>query len=451
MTQPTNEGGLRIKRLAMQNFKRIVAVDVTPEEDVVVVSGENGAGKSTVFDAIAALFGGAREIDAEPLRRGTDSGFIKGAIGGEEVELVVTRDFKRGKDKKVKTEVTVTTAKGFTPPGGPQVVLDALYGALAFDAMAFDRMKERDQLAELLRVFPIGVNLEEIKGLNDTDYKARTKVNTDARALRMRAEAINVPADLPAKPIDESALIYELQSAGEVNANIETRKARRADVAADIDRLELVAKNARAKADDLIKLAEEHSERAKSAGLEAQNMRFKLETAEPLPDPVDATAIRTKIEDARRINASIEWRENRARLEAEAAQLEAQSKALTAAMDAREASKVAAIAAAKLPVAGLGFDENGVTFDGFPFKQAATSDRLVTSVAIGMAASPKLRVILVRDASLLTAKNRARIRALAKDELYQVWEEIATEEGEGVGIVIEDGAVKGATAPEAAS
>jgi ABC-type dipeptide/oligopeptide/nickel transport system ATPase component len=162
-----------------------------------------------------------------------------------------------------------------------------------------------------------------------------------------------------------------------------------------------------------------------------------------LPEPVDATAIRAKIDNAKKVNASIEWRENRARLEAEADALEAESKALTAAMAAREKSKVDAIAAAKLPVPGLGFDETGVTFDGFPFRQAATSDRLVTSVAIGMAASPKLRVILVRDASLLTAKNRERIKALAKGKSYQVWEEIATEQGEGVGIVIEDGTVKG--------
>lgn len=447
MKAPTNEGGLRIKRLAMQNFKRIVAVDVTPEEDVVVVSGENGAGKSTVFDAIAALFGGAREIDAEPLRRGQDVGFIKAAIGGEEVELVVTRDFKRGKDKKVKTEVTVTTAKGFTPPGGPQAVLDALYGALAFDAMAFDRKSEKDQLAELLRVFPIGVDLEEIAGLNATDYKARTKVNGDAKAIRARADAIKVPDGLPENPIDESALINELQSAGEVNAAIEGRKAKRAGVAADIEALAIISSNARARAEDLRRRADLEDDAANSADAKAAELKSKLESAEPLPEPVDATAIRAKIDEARRINASIEWRENRARLEAEATQLEAQSKALTLAMETREASKVAAIAAAKLPVPGLGFDENGVTLDGFPWVQGAASDRMVASVAIGMAASPDLRVILVRDASLLTAKNRERVRVLARGRHYQVWEEIATEEGEGVGIVIEDGAVKGAAEP----
>lgn len=438
------EGGLRIIRLAAQNFKRLVAIDITtPDDDVVVISGENGAGKSTVFDAIAALFGGAREIDAEPLRRGQDVGFIKAAIGDEEVELVVKRDFERKKGK-VTSEVTVTTAKGFTPPGGPQAVLDGLYGALSFDAMAFDRMKPKEQLAELLRVFPIGVDLEEIKGLNDTDYKARTKINADAKALRTRAEAITVPANLPAERIDESALIGELQAAGETNAAIETRKARRADVAADIDRLEIVAKNARAKVDDLRARAAMADQEAIYADARAEELKQKLSEAEPLPEPVNASEIRAAIEEAKQINAAIEWRENRARLEAQAEALEAQAKALTEAMAAREKSKVDAIAAAKLPVPGLGFDENGVTLDGFPWVQGAASDRMVASVAIGMEASPDLRVILVRDASLLTVKNRARIKALAKGKRYQVWEEIATEEGEGIGIVIEEGAVKGA-------
>jgi energy-coupling factor transporter ATP-binding protein EcfA2 len=440
-------GGLRIKRLAAQNFKRLVAIDITtPDDDVVVISGENGAGKSTVFDAIAALFGGADEIDAEPLRRGQDSGFIKAAIGGEEVELVVKRYFKRGKDK-VKSEVTVTTAKGFTPPGGPQAVLDGLYGALSFDAMAFDRMKPKEQLAELLRVFPIGVDLDEIAALNKTDYARRTDINRDAKAARVKAQAITVVPNLPEERIDESALIGELQAAGETNAAIETRKARRADTAADVDRLRVIATNARKQVDDLRRRAEAAEQEESDAIAKAAELMRKLEEAEPLPEPVDATAIRAKIDDARKVNAAIEWRENRLRLEAQADELDANSNALTAAMEAREKAKVDAIAAAELPVPGLGFDENGVTFDGFPFDQAASSDRLVTSVAIGMAASPQLRVILVRDASLLTAKNRERIKALAKGKRYQVWEEIATEEGEGIGIVIEEGAVKGSKVP----
>ena len=448
MTAPV-EGGLRIIRLAVQNFKRLVAIDVTtPDDDVVVISGENGAGKSTVFDAIAALFGGADEIDAEPLRRGQDSGFIKAAIGGEDVELVVKREFKRAKDK-VKSEVTVTTAKGFTPPGGPQAVLDGLYGALSFDAMAFDRMKPKDQLAELLRVFPIGVDLEEIAALNKADYARRTDINRDAKAARVKANAITVAPNLPAERIDESALISELQAAGETNAAIETRKARRADTAADIERLVLLATNARKQEDDLRRRADEARASAEDADAKAGELTRKLNEAEPLPDPVGASAIRAKIDDARKVNAAIEWRENRQRLEAEAAELESQSQALTDAMAGREKSKVDAIAAAELPVPGLGFDENGVTLDGFPWVQGAESDRMVASVAIGMAASPDLRVILVRDASLLTKKNRERVRALARGRRYQVWEEIATEEGEGIGVVIEEGAVKGAVSKAA--
>ena len=50
---------MRIVRLQAEGFKRIVAVDITPEGDLVEVRGNNENGKSSVLDAIFAALGGA--------------------------------------------------------------------------------------------------------------------------------------------------------------------------------------------------------------------------------------------------------------------------------------------------------------------------------------------------------------------------------------------------------
>ena len=50
---------MRIVELKTENVKRIQAVEITPQGNVVVIGGKNGAGKSSVLDSIEyALHGG---------------------------------------------------------------------------------------------------------------------------------------------------------------------------------------------------------------------------------------------------------------------------------------------------------------------------------------------------------------------------------------------------------
>ena len=57
---------------------------------------------------------------------------------------------------------------------------------------------------------------------------------------------------------------------------------------------------------------------------------------------------------------------------------------------------------------------------------------------IAMAENPKLRVILLKDASLLDPQSTEYVRRRAEQEGYHVWEERVS----AVGFVIEDGELK---------
>ena len=51
---------MKIIEFRAERFKRLSAVDITPEGNTVIISGKNGQGKSSVLDAIwLALGGGA--------------------------------------------------------------------------------------------------------------------------------------------------------------------------------------------------------------------------------------------------------------------------------------------------------------------------------------------------------------------------------------------------------
>jgi hypothetical protein len=114
--------------------------------------------------------------------------------------------------------------------------------------------------------------------------------------------------------------------------------------------------------------------------------------------------------------------------------------ALTATIDAKRKAIGEAIARAKMPVPGLGFAEGIVTYNGLPLNQASGAEQLAISFAIAKAANPTLRVVLIRDASLLDAESLAQLAEMAKDGDYQIWLERVDTSGQ-VGFYIEDGMV----------
>lgn len=429
---------MRIIEIEVENLKRLVAVDITPTDGVVPISGKNSQGKSSLLDSIEWAFAGAGSIQREPIRRGQEKGRVKVKVGGNEVEFIVERRFAKGKP----STLSVTTADGFTPPGGAQTAADAFIGAISFDPLAFDRMKPAQQFEELLRVFPIGINPAEIDGLNATDYKRRTDINRDAKAARVKAEAITVAPDLPAEPIDEDRLLNEITDAADGNQVIEQRKAKRADTAREIENAQSRAQRDRDKASELRRQFEMQLEEllksAQSAEAMAVSLQEKLDGAAKLPQPVDLSVLKAELNAAKVTNAAIADRQTRQRLEVDAQALEDQSKALTVAMEAREATKREAVAAAKFPVEGLGFGDGMVTFGGLPLDQASASERLKVSVAIAMAANPKLRVLLIRDGSLLDTDSRIQLETMVDDAGYQCWIELARDD-EPSGFIIEDG------------
>ena len=173
-----------------------------------------------------------------------------------------------------------------------------------------------------------------------------------------------------------------------------------------------------------------------------------FEALPSLPDRLDADAIRRQIEGARAMNAAIQQRDLRDRQIANAEALEAQSDALTKAMEARTADKQAKVAAAKLPVDGITFGDGAILLDGLPLDQASDAQQLRTSIAIAMARQPKLRVIRVRDGSLLDEDGLRLLAGLADEHNCQVWVERVDSTG-AVGFVLEDGHLKEPAPPAA--
>lgn len=411
---------MKIVQLIAENIKRVKAVEITPKGNVVQITGKNGAGKSSVLDAIYyALAGG--KMPKEPIRRGATSAKVSLDLG----ELKVTRKFTEGG-----TTLTVESDKGARFPS-PQRMLDELIGSISFDPLAFSRMDPRAQFDTLRKVASVDVDIEALTGQNLRDYEKRTEVNKVARAARAGADAIALPEDLPAEAPNAGALLDEMQAAHKHNADLQRQKAAREAAAADAARLreratQLEAELARVKA-------------------QATDIEERIAAAPALAEPVDVQPIREKIDAIDKVKGALVMRDRKRQLIADAEKAEAESKALTEAMEARDQAKADAIAKAKMPIPDITLGDGLVLYKGLPFDQASSAEQLRVSVAIAMAANPKLRVLRIKEGGLLDEDGMKLLEEMAAAADYQCWIETVHATGP-VAVEMVDGQAKGAEA-----
>ena len=430
----------KILNLQSENVKRLVAVDITPDPtgNVIVIGGKNGAGKSSVLDSIEMALNGTESIPGKPIRKGQEKARIVVDLG----DLVVKRIFTEGNSRLVVENKQGAVFKS------PQSVLDKLTGKLSFDPLAFMRMKPNEQRVTLMDL--LGLDFTDQDAERAGHYANRTQANRDAKQAEAQAAGITYPDGTPDEFVDILSIVAEYERATAANQKVTAalgaadRTAEAASMAANQQNQKLIRfqKEIDALREKIAvwetdyKSGEAEAERLTSAALEAHEL-FKKAQAEPL---IDTSGLTSKIESAKIVNTHVAAKLRRDEFKKTMNEKKAESDTLTNSIATIDAAKDAAIKAAPFPVPGLGFDESGVLLNELPMDQASSAEQLRVSVAMGFSMNPDLRIMLIRDGSLLDDDSMAILAGMAKDADAQVWIERVGEGGASV--IIEDGAVK---------
>lgn len=407
-----------ITKLEIDNFMRLKAVRITPDGNAVVLGGKNGAGKTSVLCAIEALMGGEKHSPGEPIRKGAKDSKV----------VLETETFKAVRKYTAKgSKLEVTSKEGAKYPS-PQSMLNELVGKLSFDPFAFSRMKGPEQAEQLRKVLGLDFSKEDAK--RKETFDKRTDVNREVKRLQGALDKLpQVAGDAPDAEVSVADLTVELERRQTINAahdkereDLERMRKRALETKAEIERLEEELATARSLFEDLNKIGKALAEKVKGHVW------------------ADVDEVRKQIATAEETNRAVRAKAERAKLEAEWQAAVDKSEQLTAYIDQIDKVKAEAIAAAKLPIPGLAFTDEGVTLDGIPFDQASHAQRLRTSIAIGLASNPELKVLLVRDGAYLDADGLKLVAQMAEEAGAQVWVEVVGDR-EGVTVVIEDGEV----------
>jgi ABC-type cobalamin/Fe3+-siderophores transport system ATPase subunit len=417
----------KIIKLQASNFRNLKAVTITPDGNIVTLTGDNGAGKSAVLDAMQAVIAGKDGAVERPIRDGANNAEVIVDLGHG---LVAKRRYTPS-GSTLKIEQADGTAQRQTP----QALMDTLCNAVAFDPLSFMGMKpkeQRDLLLKLVGVDPAAIDAEA-KGVFD----GRTALNREAD--KVSNQLAGCPAHDPSVPAEEvstAVLMGELTVAQEKNRQHDevVGKSTEANTAyVTAQRAVTEAQENIAKWQQELQRRITDANRANDAAIEARN-------AAAMVTSVDVVPIQRQIADSDRVNRIVRDNKKRAELKAELDRLTKAAGNASARLTELEQSKQKLIRDAKMPIEGLSFDDAGVLYQGKPLSVASTGHKLRVSAAIGMALNPKLRVLFVRDGSLLDTEGLKVLAEMAAKNDFQIWIEDARST-DPTAIVIDDGEV----------
>jgi energy-coupling factor transporter ATP-binding protein EcfA2 len=461
---------MKLIKLEIDHIGGIDAFEMNPNGEHVVIGGPNGAGKSTVLHSIAGALGGGRNRKSEVVKRGAKEGSVILDLG----DLVVRWGAKAGGRQSLE----VTNSEGDVKRG-PQELLSRLWGERSFDPTAFAALSAKERVAALAKLlgFDVEAYTEERKALFDQ----RTLENRQAKELVARAAGIVVPDGTPDEKVDEAALTTELRKADEQRrmnqmqrgqlpllenhiglARLDVTRVREAGNDAVLDAKkrgeELVAEaeaallrahvaldNTKERADSDLRAAKHQAvENAKAALERVQGLELKRGEVEAvvasLVEP-DVAGLEMQLARARVVNAAVEQARLKEMIEVDADDHVKAAGSLTAAIEALDARQAEAIAEARLPIAGLGFADDDVTFEGKPLDLLSESERLRISVAIGLAQHPEIGIMLIDRWGDLDADRRAMVMQMADEAGCQIITTVVGERDEDITVTIREGKV----------
>lgn len=408
---------MKILNLKSENVKGIKAIDITPKDNMVIISGKNGAGKTSAIDSLwyAMLWKAGSKGVPMPIRKGakfadiqvtlcedlTDDEIAQGKT--PEPLFIVNRNWTAND----KTYLKVTNGKGLVYTS-PQKLLDDFLGFLSVDPRKFTTMSGKEHRAILINL--TGFNVEGIEAKIAGLREQRTIKGREVKLLSGEREVITLE-DLPEEVISVTSINDELQEAMVTNNKIEDSIRSKEQALKEIKRLK-----------EIVSLREDYL--LLNTKIPVESLKEKLNDSQEINEQVRARG-RNEVADEKENKAQAEYEKFTQDIKEETAKLEEGLKANWH----------------KIPDQKLSLTETDIAYDGTPYSQISFSEQLRVAMKIAMVSSKKLNVVSISDYSLLDEKNKEIIRQMAKEFNCQIWAEEVDDTGTK-GFYIEDGEVK---------
>lgn len=410
---------MKIIKLQAENIKKLKAVEITPDSNLVQITGANAQGKTSVLDSIWYALGGKSAVDTMPIRDGEDEAFVQ----LEFENFIVTRTFKL-KDNVIKTSILIEGRNGSIYKS-PQAILNGLVGKLSFDPLEFSRLKPKEQFDLLRDICNIDFDFEEAETERQKIYDKRTDINREAKALEIAESNIIVDNEQYTIKKDPQEILQNLKEAQAFNA-LQKRNEQ------DIQQLQ--------EHSNMLLNELEEKKKYVQRNVEMNNSQID-KLIKQKGEEKDILSLTCELDSIININKNADKFERKAKIHEQHNEKKEMSDECTKKLKEIDFKKIAALKEAKMPIEKLSIDNGQVLYNEIPFEQLSGAEKLKISLAIAAAANPKIRVLRITDGSLLDSSSMDELLKFANEKDYQIWIERVDETGD-VGVCIHDGNIK---------
>lgn len=415
---------MKIIKLTASNIKKLKQVDIEPDQNLVLVTGKNRNGKTSLLDCILYALGGKSAIPDKPIRDGEKFGFVDLDLGDYKVHRKFTEN---GTYLEVKNKEGLSFNK-------KQSILNNMINSLYFDPLEFMNKQAKEQKEIVLKA--LGVDLSKERKEYQEVYDDRKLIGRERRKLKAQLDSMEKPSDknMYGKKVSVSGLVQQHNKVKEQIDSIVQDQRDIKNYKDDIGSLNREIEELKSKIKSKQKLASDYKEniehlKEKNKGVDKDKL---LKQSKEIEDKINnAEETNNKIEKAHKfVNIEKEHKDKKEEYENKTVKLE---KIVN--------QKSVKLSNANLPEA-LDVSQNGLTYNEVPLEQISGAEKLMVSLEIAMMLSGELQVIRITDGSLLDADSLKTVKQMAEEKDFQVWLEYVKNEDDGIGIYLENGEVK---------
>lgn len=412
----------KVSHLVIKKLRNVLDVSFEFDDHLVKISWENGAGKSTIVDAIFLAIVGKTYIgrgrSAEHLiSRNQDKAEIECTLSSTGRTLKIFRTINQSGD--VKLDIISSDWSKLQ-----QKDLDELLSEFTIDPLEFTRKSKKEQY-EIVK---------KISGVDTTSIEAQIQEQElktqGVRAIaKMKSEALKDHGYR--EPVEEINIVDLADEVGKLHSIISSYEQ---------DEKELITlENNLENYDAEIKELQNklQSLQAKRAEDQDQWMNKKSSLSHNAQEYNDAKAQREAIAEKsnsmKEINSKAKEYQAYQRLllerDSSVENLKSHEETLESMRDRRKKM----IEWGNMPVKWLSFDESeGVLINWLPIDQLSSAQQIMLACRIATSQSPHMKVIYIKDGSLLDEQSMKDITKLANDEDYQIFIERVGEEVDSI-------------------
>lgn len=404
---------MMITEIVIKDVRCIEAARLTipPETYLIQISGDNGSGKSSILNAIAAVLAGPGHVPADMLRHGAEKGMIEitlGADDGDGVKYIARLPVKKGG----LGQLSIKRSDGKALKRTPRKAMELILNPIGISPTKFADAKPADRVAMLLATVEPGFDLAGHKRKKRELEQARADHGRDKTRIEGAIASLPpVPADTPDEEVSVADIMAELEEAQKANAANEKMRDTVPAWADAVTAKRNCAENTEMEITILRDRLAEEELAAKRA--EAALQQAKDDCA-ALPDDIELAPIRARVEAGGETNRAVQAKQTLAKHGKELAGATRCWGAADKEVKDHEEHKTDVFKGIKLPFDDVAITEESIRIDGTELSALSRGERVLAGVSIAAQGKRAAKVILVEDGSDLDEHTMAAIKAIAE-------------------------------------